>query len=338
MKKIIIKKKNFLIKILIKILRKVGYEIIDQSSLVITNDAEIKNSIRNKTRSLITLPLGQVKINDPIKKILIIHRMFTNENTLLSQNKKRVFEEKKYEYSFRSLYSILKSCSFAAKKREELEFEIVVIDDNSSSRIKEHVIEIFNRFNDLKTSLVNLEISEFESKMNFSNNKRMVAHNAHIFKSKQIALEKSSDVIYFVEDDYIHTNDCIDEMINAYDKFKSITSNDIVLVPSDYPYLYYNTENFGLTIGHKYHWRIIDQSLCTYMTTKSFVKKHWSHYEDMMTNVHDPYEKPLHNIYSQELCLSPLPTLAIHMTNINSIYGISPTVDIKKIWEQANYD
>ena len=116
MKKIIIKKKNFLIKILIKILRKVGYEIIDQSSLVITNGAEIKNSIKNKTRSLITLPLGQVKINDPIKKILIIHRMFTNENTLLSQNKKRVFEEKKYEYSFRSLYSILKSCAFAAKK------------------------------------------------------------------------------------------------------------------------------------------------------------------------------------------------------------------------------
>ena len=58
----------------------------------------------------------------------------------------------------------------------------------------------------------------------------------------------------------------------------------------------------------------------------------------MMTNVHDPYEKPLHHIYSQELCLSPLPTLAIHMTNINSIYGISPTVDIKKIWEEANYD
>ena len=30
------------------------------------------------------------------------------------------------------------------------------------------------------------------------------------------------------------------------------------------------------------------------------------------------------------LCISPIPSLAIHCANINSIFGISPNVDWKK--------
>ena len=42
------------------------------------------------------------------------------------------------------------------------------------------------------------------------------------------------------------------------------------------------------------------------------------------------------NIYEKELCISPIPSLAIHFTNINSIFGLSPNVDCKKIWEENN--
>ena len=47
-----------------------------------------------------------------------------------------------------------------------------------------------------------------------------------------------------------------------------------------------------------------------------------------------PFEKPLHNIYEKELCISPIPSLAIHCTNINSIFGLSPNVDWKKLWNE----
>ena len=40
-----------------------------------------------------------------------------------------------------------------------------------------------------------------------------------------------------------------------------------------------------------------------------------------------PFEKPLHEIYKEEYCLSPIPSLAMHCTNINSVYGISPNID-----------
>jgi hypothetical protein len=47
-----------------------------------------------------------------------------------------------------------------------------------------------------------------------------------------------------------------------------------------------------------------------------------------------PFEKPLHEIYSKQYCLSPIPSLAMHCTNINSIYGISPLMDWKRLWDE----
>ena len=40
--------------------------------------------------------------------------------------------------------------------------------------------------------------------------------------------------------------------------------------------------------------------------------------------------------YDKELCISPIPSLAVHFTNINSIFGLSPNVDWEKIWEESN--
>ena len=48
----------------------------------------------------------------------------------------------------------------------------------------------------------------------------------------------------------------------------------------------------------------------------------------------DPWEKPLHEIYKKTPCLSPLPSLAFHCTNINSVFGLSPNMDLKKLWDE----
>ena len=44
------------------------------------------------------------------------------------------------------------------------------------------------------------------------------------------------------EDDYLHSENAITEMIFAYEKFNTIFSKDLVLLPSDYPYLYAKDE------------------------------------------------------------------------------------------------
>ena len=104
-----------------------------------------------------------------------------------------------------------------------------------------------------------------------------------------------------------------------------------------YPYLYLKNPNSNIFIGHKKHWRQVRESLCTYLISKKILKKKWNNFYKMFTNNHDPYEKELHNIYKKELCFSPMPSLAVHVTNINSVYGISPLLDYFKLWKENNY-
>ena len=58
----------------------------------------------------------------------------------------------------------------------------------------------------------------------------------------------------------------------------------------------------------------------------------------MATTENDPFEKNLHKIYEKELCLSPIPSLSIHCTNVNSVFGLSPNINIKKLWNDAEFE
>ncbi len=70
----------------------------------------------------------------------------------------------------------------------------------------------------------------------------------------------------------------------------------------------------------------MDETLCTFLTSKQIIEKYWDKYLSMCKKEHAPFEKPLHEIYERELCISPIPSLAVHFTNINSIFGLSPNI------------
>ena len=112
---------------------------------------------------------------------------------------------------------------------------------------------------------------------------------------------------------------------------------ELIIVPADYPYLYSKVEDTEIYLGEKYHWRKVNESLCTFLTSKKVLERNWEKFISMCKFEHYPFEKPLHEIYKKELCISPIPTLAVHLTNINSIYGISPNSDVKKVWEDSSF-
>ena len=67
---------------------------------------------------------------------------------------------------------------------------------------------------------------------------------------------------------------------------------------------------------------------------QSQINKYFDEFTSTSKKEHYPFEKPFHNIYKKELCISPMPALATHFTNINSVYGLSPFVDYKKLWDK----
>ena len=328
---------NFLKKIFIKVCRKLGYEIIDQNKFdIVTLDKKIDEEISKIGESSINLPLGIVKITRKVRALDIIIRTCASVN-MLTQNKTRLFEKEKIEYTLRTIRSLLNGVRFGSQLKN-LNINFKVIDHNSTKENLEKINNIFESFG-TKYTLINLNISKFENQIDKINQKgEKVTYNqmSNMANINQSLLEakNSEDLIYFVEDDYIHKKNAVNEMVFTYERIASQLNKEIILCPTDYPYLYAKAELTQNYLGHEYHWRKVNETLCTFLTSKEIINKYWDKYISMCQKEHSPFEKPMHDIYEKELCISPIPSIAIHCTNINSIFGLSPNVDWKKIWDE----
>lgn len=332
-------KHSLIRKFFIRLCRIFGFEIIDQNNFNIpTSNKLLNENLSVPGKNSITIPLGEVKISRPIKSLDIILRTCMNVE-MLSQTKKRIFEKNKFEYSYRTLRSIIKSILYAKNKYKEINFKIYIIDHNS----QKNQIESFE--NELKISNINYEIRNLEfdkfSKeiKNINEEKKEVSNNqksnmSNIHQSLVLSKDECNDLVYFVEDDYIHQEISLLEIMQTFERLASQTNEDLVICPSDYPYLYTGAETTRIYLGQNRHWRQINQTLCTFLTSKKIIKRNWIDFTSMCKFEHYPFEKPLHKIYQKELCISPIPSLATHFTNINSVYGLSPTTDWKKLWEE----
>ncbi len=320
-------------KLFIKICKLFGFELIDQnkfSSPTLNKELNEELSILNQ-KSLI-LPLGEVKITREIKSILVIVRMNT-EIEIWDQNKKRLFEEPKIEYSVRSVNSLIKSINFCKIKYPTLPIKTLIIDDNSN-------LENLNRIKKLieKTDfeIISLDHAKFEKKIQKQKTKETFSNLASLLQSFETGKDRGDDLIFFVEDDYLHFEPMLEEMVASYERISSQIGKDIFMCPSDYPYLYMTNEKTNILIGNKRHWRTINKTLCTFMTSKHLLDKYWDNFNKTCQNRHDPFEKYLNEIYEKEICISPIKSLSLHLTNVNSSYGLSPFIDCKKLWDQNN--
>ena len=318
-------------KLFIKICKFLGYEIIDQNSFSSpTLNKELNEELSILNKKSIILPLGEVKITRKINSILIIFRMNTDIE-IWDQNRKRLFEFPKIEYSKRALNSLIKSTRFLKNKYPTINIKIIIIDDNSKT---ENLLQFKDLINQNDIDLINLEYSKYENKVLKQKNKETFANLASLLQCFEIGKEKGKDLIFFVEDDYLHFEEMLFEMISSYERIASQVNKDIFMCPSDYPYLYMNNEKTNVLIGNKRHWRTINKTLCTFMTSKNMLEKYWDKFYKNCVDRHNPFEKYLNEIYLNEICISPIKTLSIHLTNINSGYGLSPFIDYKKIWEE----
>ena len=326
------KKTNLFKKIFIKICRIIGFEIIDQSNFSSpTLGKNLNETLSEQGKKSITIPLGQVNINKKVKSLKIIVRTCTSE-LIMDQNKKRIFDCEKNEYTFRSLRSLIKSTNQAIEKFKNINFELIVTDINSANEDLKKIREIMSDFK-ANSKLSSINLNNFKNKIKEGYSKAKFSNMANFYNSLMIAKNEDADLIYFVEDDYLHSLDSINEMILSYEKFNSIFSKEVILLPSDYPYLYNKDENTKIYLGEKYHWRLVRESLVTFMISKDLIDKYFSKLEIMGKEWVDPWEKPLHDIYQIHSCFSPMPSLAIHCANINSIFGVSPFIDIKNLWD-----
>ena len=318
-------------KFFIKICKFLGFEIIDQNefnSPTLNKELDEDLSILNKKS--IVLPLGEVKITRKVKSILIIIRVNT-EIEVWDQNKRRLFEQPKIEYSIRSIKSLINSINSCQNKYLDLKIKTIILDDSSKIENLNKIEEIIK---DVNGEIITLDTKKFETKIKKQKTKQTFSNLASLLKCFEIGKEIGEDLIFFIEDDYLHFKTMLEEMIATYERVSSQVGKDIFMCPADYPYLYMNNEKTNILIGDRRHWRTVTKTLCTFLTSKKLLNLYWENFTKNCEDRHDPFEKYINEIYKNEFCISPLKSLSVHLTNVNSSYGLSPFINYKNLWDQ----
>ena len=318
-------------KLFIKFAKILGFEIIDQGQFFSpTLNRELNKDLSTLNKKSIVLPLGEIKITRQIKSILIVLRMNT-EVEIWDQSKKRLFEQPKIEYSYRSIRSLIKSIRFCQNKYPKIKIKTIIIDDNSKD---ENLDRIKKLIDNKKIEIISLNHDKYKTLIRDQKSEETFSNLASLMKSFEIGKDHGEDLVFFVEDDYLHFEPMLEEMIASYERVASQVKKDIFMCPSDYPYLYMSNEKANILIGNKRHWRTINKTLCTFMTSKNLLNKYWENFEKTCQDRNDPFEKYINEIYQKELCISPLKSLSLHLTNVNSSYGLAPFIDYKKLWDE----
>jgi hypothetical protein len=326
-------KKSIIKKLFIKLSKVLGYEIIDQSDFSSpTLQKELNEDLSIINEKSIVLPLGEVKITKKVNSVLIIFRTNTDVE-IWDQNKKRLFEKPKIEYSLKALKSLIRSINFSKTKYPNIKFKTIIVDDKSEEENLNKLKKLIDE-SGLDMSIAPLNHDKYKNTIKQQKNDQTFSNLASLLQSFELGKEHGEDLVFFVEDDYLHFEPMMEEMIASYERIASQMNKDIFMCPADYPYLYMNNEKTNILIGNKRHWRTINQTLCTFMTTKSLLDKYWDNFYNTCLDRNDPFEKHLNEIYKKEFCISPLKSLSLHLTNVNSSYGLSPFIDYKKLWDE----
>jgi len=323
---------NILKKLFVKLIKALGFEIIDQNQFKSpTLKKELNEKLSNINKSIV-LPLGEVKLKRKIADLLIIFR--TNSNIeIWDQNKKRIFEADKIEYVKRSLNSLTKAIDNLNQNYPSIKINLVIVDDKSKRENLDKIINILEKTK-LNYEIINHDNSEHKNIIKEQKNADTFSNLSSLLKCFEVGKNKGKDLIYFIEDDYLHFKSSLEEMIGTYERIASQLDKELIICPADYPFLYMNNEKTNLLIGNKRHWRTINKSLCSLMTSREILYKYWENFYQNCLDRHDPFEKYLNQIYESEVCISPVKSLSIHMTNVNSSYGLSPFIDYKALWDE----
>ena len=292
-----LKKQNKIKRFLLKLLN--IYAINPETFELINPNLPLpaQNYYKFNDKSLI-LSNGYLNFNRKIKKLDIFYRFSPNVDLWNSTGSwKRIIPniDKKTLIKV-SLISLKKSILFFLDKNN-LAISLNLIFDDSSNE--------FN--NDLKNILFNdkFEIKFIESK---------IKGNRGTYLECCDQSKNSEDLILFVEDDYLFKKDSIDELLFTYLRISTQVKKDIFLTPTDHPFYYDSNYPTSLYIGKNYRWRIVKETLLTFM----FSKKIFDIYQDQIRAVgeieNDPFEKPLHNIFEKEFCFAPVTSTSHHIS------------------------
>jgi len=159
-------------------------------------------------------------------------------------------------------------------------------------------------------------------------------NNASLAKVFELAADSKADLVYLVEDDYLHYSNAITEMLLTYNKFaEKSNTKDICLSLVDCPANYHGMSYTGggtgrdgsiarIVGGVNYPWRTVTHTGGTFCTTPNVINKYWGAFDDLVQHWPNVTENDSWNkIWEQHIItFSPLRPLAYHLSEVHPYY------------------
>jgi glycosyltransferase involved in cell wall biosynthesis len=156
------------------------------------------------------------------------------------------------------------------------------------------------------------------------------------------------DLVYIVEDDYLHFPGAIEEMIESWTYLSSITGLEVGIFPQDFNQLYYHPNHlynntyyqpcFVVPTQHRYY-------RTTWFTQESFMiqskifKKYREHFDKLLTigdEEHNWEGNTISTVWSKPefKMFMPMGSLVVHMSNKMDIPFYITKDTVIKLWEE----
>jgi len=221
--------------------------------------------------------------------------------------RKRYHGLEKQELIRGCIKSLVRSIQYATNSDTNL----IVLDDHSSEETKSLIRDIISVLKE-KQKFIELEDR---------------GYNNSAFQQWILCRDSSADLIYSVEDDYLHSTTAIHEMVGSYNIFRErLKRDDIVLYPFDEPSEYNPPVRTDFIVhGSHRHWRTGVFTTNVLMTRPQLLKKHWELFEVLALKYNGDYLNPRTEHYEeantiwkiwnsgQAIRFNPIPSLALHM-------------------------
>ena len=303
--------KRFLLKLFnLYALDKETFELINPKF-----DQKAENYFKFNDKSVI-LSTGFLTFKRKIKKLDIFYRYSPDISLWNSPGKwKRVISNIDKETLIKVSLISLKKSILKFLESNTLDISLNLIYDKSSSEFNNQLSNLLSN-NKFKINII----------------KSKIDGNRGTYLECCDQAEKSEDLIFFIEDDYLFKKDSIEELLFSYSRISTQTEKELFFTPSDYVFYYDKNYTTSVFIGKNYRWRVVKETLLTFMFSKKLLNIYRNKIRAVGEVENDPFEKPLHEIFEKELCFAPISSTSFHISR--TVPSIEP--DWHKLCEE-NY-
>jgi glycosyltransferase involved in cell wall biosynthesis len=254
------------------------------------------------------------------RHLLVILRTCSTVNMLNDTGSGRYIQVPKHQLVNQCVSSLVHSLNQVKNHA----IEMVVLDDHSTEESIADVRAI------LKHCLFPVEYISVEDGTG----------NGHTMgKVYEIVEARAKDLWYHVEDDYLHDEEAIEDMLASYTQFEQQTGKMVAINPHDDIWRY-RREIYPsfLLLGPGRHYRTVQHTTYTCLASKKIYDSYRNHFQDVVNLTKQRADwvenKSINLVWQKEdvALFSPIPGLAFHIMDPS---GQDPYVDIDIMWDRV---